>query len=76
MYVHTTNSSEDQAVDRIHRLGQTRPVTVHRFLVENTIEDRILEIQHRKKQLVDHALSIKPYNASADTLENLRLLFD
>ena len=70
------SSIEDQAIDRIHRLGQTRPVTVHRLLVEHTIEDRILEIQRRKKQLVDHALSVKPYDASSDTLENLRMLFD
>ncbi|WFC93720.1 DNA helicase rad5 [Malassezia brasiliensis] len=34
------SSIEDQAVDRIHRVGQTRPVTVHRLLVEDTIEDR------------------------------------
>lgn len=51
-------------------------MTVHRLLVNDTIEDRILEIQRHKKQLVDHALSIKPYSADSDTLENLRLLFD
>ena len=67
---------EDQAIDRVHRLGQSRAVTVHRLLVNDTIEDRILEIQRHKKQLVDHALSIKPYSADSDTLENLRLLFD
>lgn len=33
-------STEDQAVDRIHRLGQTRPVFVHRYLIDDSIEDR------------------------------------
>lgn len=47
---------EDQAVDRAHRIGQIRPVTVHRILVENTIEDRILELQEKKRALIESAL--------------------
>ena len=38
-------TTEDQAIDRAHRIGQTRPVRVSRFTVKNTIEDRILELQ-------------------------------
>lgn len=37
--------AEDQAVDRAHRIGQTRPVTVSRFTVKDTVEDRILDLQ-------------------------------
>jgi len=37
--------AEDQAVDRAHRIGQTRPVTVSRFTVKDTVEDRILALQ-------------------------------
>lgn len=37
--------AEDQAVDRAHRIGQTRPVTVTRFTVNGTVEDRILALQ-------------------------------
>ena len=37
--------AEDQAVDRAHRIGQTRPVTVSRFTVKDTVEDRILSLQ-------------------------------
>lgn len=33
---------EEQAIDRAHRIGQKRPVQVHRILVENTVEDRII----------------------------------
>lgn len=47
---------ELQAVDRAHRIGQQRPVTVHRVLVEGTVEDRIIELQERKRALVDSAL--------------------
>lgn len=72
----TANNSEDQAIDRIHRLGQTRTVTVHRLLVEQTIEDRILAIQRHKNELVHHALASTPRDGTSDTMENLRLLFD
>ena len=71
------SSIEDQAIDRVHRLGQTRAVTVHRLLVEHTIEDRILEIQRRKKALVNHALaaSAGAPGGATETLENLDILF-
>jgi len=36
---------EDQAIDRIHRIGQSRPVKVHRIVIEGTVEDRILKLQ-------------------------------
>jgi DNA repair protein RAD5 len=70
-------STEDQAVDRIHRLGQTRPVHVHRYLIENSIEDRILAIQARKNALVGAALagSARGPDDKSEALQNLELLF-
>ncbi|KAK3693599.1 SNF2 family N-terminal domain-containing protein [Podospora appendiculata] len=47
---------EMQAVDRAHRIGQQREVKVHRILVQETVEDRIIELQQRKRELVDSAL--------------------
>lgn len=38
-------TTEDQAIDRAHRIGQTRPVTVVRLTVRDTVEDRILALQ-------------------------------
>lgn len=38
-------TTEDQAIDRAHRIGQTRPVTVLRLTVKDTVEDRILALQ-------------------------------
>jgi len=67
-------SVENQAIDRIHRLGQTKAVTVHRYMIENTIEERILRIQRRKDALVMNALAGN--KTSDQTLENLKLLFD
>ena len=45
-------SIEDQAVDRVHRLGQTKKTTVWRLVVNETIEDRVLEIQGEKRKLM------------------------
>lgn len=38
-------TTEDQAIDRAHRIGQMRPVVVSRFTVQDTVEDRILALQ-------------------------------
>ncbi|KII91157.1 hypothetical protein PLICRDRAFT_104830 [Plicaturopsis crispa FD-325 SS-3] len=47
---------ESQAHDRVHRLGQMRPVLVQRLVISNTVEDRILALQERKKNLADGSL--------------------
>ena len=47
---------EAQATDRAYRIGQTRPVQVHRLIAEGTIEDRIAEMLRRKQQLADAVL--------------------
>ncbi|KAI3403413.2 hypothetical protein KGF56_003834 [Candida oxycetoniae] len=47
---------EEQAMDRAHRIGQEREVYVHRILIANTVESRIMELQKRKKELIGDAL--------------------
>lgn len=47
---------ENQAIDRVHRIGQTKDVEVHRLFINNTVEDRILELQKKKQQIADGAL--------------------
>lgn len=47
---------EMQAVDRAYRIGQQNSVEVHRILIEGTVEDRIIELQERKRKLVSAAL--------------------
>lgn len=43
---------EDQAVDRVYRLGQKRPTTIWRLVMEDSIEDNVLDIQKRKRELM------------------------
>ncbi|OAG40078.1 hypothetical protein AYO21_05759 [Fonsecaea monophora] len=46
-------AAEAQAVDRIYRIGQKRPVVVKRYQMDNSIEGKIVELQKRKQQLAD-----------------------
>ncbi|MCX4862141.1 DEAD/DEAH box helicase [Streptomyces canus] len=50
-------AKESQAIDRAHRLGQTRTVTVHQLTTENTLEDRIDELLRHKRALADAILT-------------------
>jgi superfamily II DNA or RNA helicase len=47
---------EDQAADRAHRIGQDRPVMIYRLVAMDTVEERILELQQRKRELAELAL--------------------
>ena len=54
-------TTEDQAIDRAHRIGQTRTVNVSRFTVKNTIEDRILELQVYPPQVWNESIDSHVY---------------
>lgn len=47
---------EDQAADRAHRIGQENPVTVHPIVAMDTVEEKILELQNKKRELADAAI--------------------
>ncbi|KAK9274964.1 hypothetical protein L1049_022221 [Liquidambar formosana] len=70
-------TTEDQAVDRAHRIGQTRPVTVSRITIKDTVEDRILALQEEKRKMVASAFGEDQSGGSATrlTVEDLRYLF-
>ncbi len=44
-------AAEAQATDRAHRIGQTRPVTVYRLLTRGTVEEKVVRLQAKKRQL-------------------------
>jgi SNF2 family DNA or RNA helicase len=47
---------EDQASDRAHRIGQTKPVTIYRLVAKDTIEERIVDLHKDKRDLADSLL--------------------
>ena len=65
---------EDQAADRVHRIGQTRPVLVHRLVAEDTVEERILLLQGEKRAIAQAALEGSDRGASLTRDDLLALL--
>ncbi|OCB87871.1 hypothetical protein A7U60_g5006 [Sanghuangporus baumii] len=68
---------ENQAVDRIHRLGQRKPVTTVKLIIENTIEARLLEVQKKKTELAKMTLGTHLSKAEVQQrrMEELNQLF-
>jgi SNF2 family DNA or RNA helicase len=66
-------AAESQATDRAHRIGQTKPVFVHKLVCRGTIEERILELQQKKSALVEALLSedTSKLKIDASTLSHL-----
>ncbi len=65
---------EDQASDRAHRMGQLRPVTIYRLVVQDTIEEKILALHAQKRDLADSLLEGGDAAGKMDTAALLRLL--
>lgn len=64
-------------MDRVHRLGQTRPVRVVRFVVEASVEERIMELQAAKSALGKGALQkLSPEEARRARVSDLRSIFE
>jgi superfamily II DNA or RNA helicase len=67
---------EDQASDRAHRIGQTKPVTVVRLVAQGTIEERVLALHEEKRRLASGLLEGAEASAALDPDELLGLLSD
>jgi SNF2 family DNA or RNA helicase len=67
---------EDQASDRAYRIGQTRPVTVYRFITKNTIEEKIVDLHRQKRELADSLLEGSDTVAAISVEELLELIKD
>ena len=65
---------ENQAIDRTHRIGQTKNVMAYRLLIKDSIEEKIRELQKHKKALAEDVLGEEKF-AQGLTLDDLRYLF-
>jgi SNF2 family DNA or RNA helicase len=66
---------ENQAIDRTHRIGQTNPVIAYRLIARNTIEEKIRQLQHQKRDLVTGVLGEESFTKNL-TMHDVRFLFD
>lgn len=69
-------AAEDQASDRAHRIGQSRPVTIYRLVAKGTIEEQIVELHRHKRNLAEQLLEGTDAPAALDAAELLALLRD
>jgi SNF2 family DNA or RNA helicase len=65
---------EDQASDRAHRIGQTRPVTIYRLVCKNTIEEKIVKLHQDKRELAGSLLEGSDLSARLSSAELLDLI--
>ena len=64
-------AAENQATDRAHRIGQKNVVTVYKLVARETIEERIIELQSRKRELADQVLEGEELKSGSFTREEL-----
>ncbi|XP_047168024.1 DNA repair protein RAD5A [Vigna umbellata] len=64
---------EEQAVMRIHRIGQTKKVAIKRFIVKGTVEERMEAVQARKQRMISGALTDQEVRSAR--IEELKMLF-
>ena len=69
-------AAENQATDRAHRIGQKHVVTVYKLVTEHTIEEKVLELQQKKKELTEQVLGGKGLDTIHLDRKELLELFD
>lgn len=67
---------ENQATDRAHRIGQVNPVFVYRMITRETIEEKILNMQQKKKELADSLITDETSWLKRLSLSDIENLFD
>src|SRR6185503_3136974 len=67
---------EEQATDRAHRIGQTKPVFVYELIARNTVEEKILKLKERKRALAEGVLGVDSAMSKLLTEDEVMALFD
>jgi len=69
-------AAEMQAIDRTHRLGQYRPIRAVRFIAENTVEERILQLQEKKRLVFDGTVGRDAASLKMLSVDDMKALFN
>lgn len=68
-------SVEWQSMDRVHRIGQRRPIKITRFCIEDSIELKIIELQEKKANMIHATINLDDAAVSRLTPDDLQFLF-
>jgi non-specific serine/threonine protein kinase len=66
---------EMQASDRAHRIGQDKPVFIYKYILRDSVEEKILQLQERKKHLVEQLITTETSFFKSITAEDVKALF-
>jgi len=66
---------EMQAADRAHRIGQDKPVFIYKYIARETVEEKILQLQERKKDLVQQLITAEGSFFKSMTKDDVKVLF-
>lgn len=67
-------AAENQAIDRTHRIGQDKQVMVYRMVATNTIEEKVVALQQRKRDLFDQVVGDQALASGAISIDDIRAL--
>ncbi len=69
-------SAENQASDRAHRMGQTKNVEVIKLVAFDSIEERVIELQNLKKDIIDKVISKDESSITSLTIDDLKYILE
>ncbi|KAM3595017.1 uncharacterized protein V6R79_017166 [Siganus canaliculatus] len=69
-------ATEEQCIDRCHRLGQTRKVVVTKFIVKDSVEEQMVKIQREKQDLVEKAFGSTNTDRQTSRIEDIKALME
>lgn len=68
-------AAEMQAIDRTHRLGQYRPIRAVRLIAEGTVEERVLQLQEKKRLVFDGTVGRDAASLKMLTVDDMKAMF-